>query len=143
MGKCSVKIFLPVFGIFRLRDDTELLSAVRSTGIVIVLDLSPIDDDWAPAPWDELEWWVAEFPLLFPFRSTIGEDVATFACCKEEAFALEVLDGFGLVLPCSLKARSFLTACGLAAPIVVIRNKKRFINIWKNIEGQLYIEKCF
>ena len=94
-----------------------------------MLDLSPIDDDCAPATWDVLEWLLAELPLLFPFRSTIGEDVATFACCKDEAFTLEVLDGFGLVLPCSLNARSFLTACGLAAPIIVIRNKTRFINI--------------
>ena len=28
----------------------------------------------------------------------------------------QCLDGLGLVFPCSLNARSFLTACGLAAP---------------------------
>ena len=117
-------LYLPVFGIFRLREDTELLSAVRSTGSVTVSGLSPIDEDCPPAPGDEFEWWVdgfidpvlSWFPLLFPFRSTIGEQAAAFPCCIDAEFALVVLEDFGLVFPCSLNASSFLTACGLAAP---------------------------
>ncbi len=83
----------------------------------------------ALAPLDELEWWFAGLidpvlkwvPLLFPFRSTIGELDTASPCCNDDELALDVLDGFGLVFPCSLKARSFLTACGLAAPEIIGR----------------------
>ena len=49
----------------------------------------------------------------------MGELDTVSPCCNDEELALDVLDGFGLVFPCSLKARSFLTACGLAAPEII------------------------
>ena len=67
-----------------------------------------------------LKW----FPLLFPFRSTIGELDTASPCCNDDELALDVLDGFGLVFPCSLKASSFLTACGLAAPEIIEKFSK-------------------
>ena len=55
------------------------------------------------------------FPLC-PFLTMIGEQVETFPGCTEVVFDTDVVRAFGLVLPCSLNASSFFTACGLAAP---------------------------